>query len=90
MRKISLTVDVRRSKTPLLGPAITDVSPRSSPLGEVSLFVSPRETFPSGDERGETSVFAGYLCLSSLITPLAGFESTDEVLLVVATNPVNN
>ena len=43
-------------------PAKTSVSPPSSPLGtfRAEERVSPHETSPAGEERGETDVFAGY------------------------------
>ena len=43
-------------------PAKTSVSPRSPPLGTF------RENVPSGEERGETDVFAGYEPISTVFT----------------------
>ena len=44
-------------------PARTSVSPRSSPLGtfHVSRGGSSARNVPSGERRGETDVFAGYI-----------------------------
>ena len=71
-------------------PAKTFVSPRRSPLGTFRAEEPPRETWnvPSGEERGETDVLAGYFKWKSNRSRPNSFSKSIHLQLKSITFPI--